>query len=195
MPKIVATAMFVVTSLVLGGCGTWLDISRHLKKQEKTETVTILVLPTGDISEGYTLQPASGRPVVDHEKRRRHEKSTSRARTKDPNTIRESLPEVPAKDAANAPMKLVGLNIGETTQIFGPPDTTQNGQPSRVLQYDGTDCDIRLHFYFDLKTQRYRLLFYEASLLSGAQVVTQARDDVPAYCLRAFQERAVANSQ
>lgn len=193
MRRIVAVALFVMASFLLSGCGTWLDLSRYLTQPEPIETVAVPAQQTGDISDGYTLEPASGRPVIDHEKRRRQVRAPPPKGVNVPNTIREALPDEPVTDSA--PMKLVGLNIGETRELFGPPDTAQDGQPSRVWQYAGADCDLRLHFYFDLKAQRYRLLFYEARLQSGAQIVAQARDDVPAYCLRTLRERAVANGR
>ncbi len=189
----VAIALLALTSLLAAGCGTQLDFLQNPGSDESRETNA--ASGHGDLSEGYSLAPASGGAVADHEKRRRAETLRPRPEAKPQDAIREPLPGASATDNALTPSVLVGLNFDQAKRLLGPPDMEENGQPSRIWQYADDDCHIRLHFYYDLKTRRYRLLRFEASPPTGETEDTQAYSDVPAHCLRAFRQRVVANGK
>ncbi len=195
MRCIVARVLSAVTSLLAAGCGTQLDLSYHLVPDETPGVSGNQALASSDLSEGYTLAPASGRAASDHENGLRAETQRPRPGLKPQSFIQDLLPELSTKGPDIAPSTLVGLNFGETRRLLGPPDTQEDGQPSRIWQYADSDCQFRLHFYYDLKAQRYRLLHFEARPYSGAKVIAQAFNFASEHCLRAFRQRLAANDE
>lgn len=193
MHCIVAIAVLSLTSLLLAGCGTPLDFVNHWDSDETP--VKSAASAKGDLSDGYTLQPASGGSLADHENQRRAAPLRPRPAAKPLATIQETLPQASAGELAITPLSLVGLNLDEAQRLLGPPDMQENGQPSRIWQYVDNGCQIRLHFYYDLKTRLYRLLHFEAGPIQKAGEDAQAYRDVPAHCLIAFRQRVVANGK
>jgi len=92
-------------------------------------------------------------------------------------------PPRPSRGSAQ-PIKLVGLNQGQTTDLLGPPMRESDANPGQIWEYRTQGCTLQIHFFFNMGAREFQALHYEATAnpaSSGAadqclaQVADQAR--------------------
>lgn len=191
MRCIVARVLLTGVTLFAAGCGTQLETANDPFPDEIAGTIETPLSLDADLSEGYTFRPAAGGTVSAHGKT--GDIPRPHPGLKPQRLLEESLPPPSPQVSATAASMLVGLNFGEAELLLGAPDRQEDGQPSRIWQYADTDCLVRLHFYYDLRTQHYRLLHFDVQPASTPGTNPGPRPETAENCLRTFRKRLAVN--
>lgn len=92
------------------------------------------------------------------------------AKTPDSRTAMETgqstAPPATAALAAPAqpvgPVRLIGLSTGETTSLFGRPESEREASPGKIWHYSSGACSLDVHFFFDVSRNDFYALDYKA---------------------------------
>jgi hypothetical protein len=76
-----------------------------------------------------------------------------------------AAPSVPAPEATAPVPHLVpvGMDEGSLTRVLGPPASSREETPARVLSFRRRECALNLTLYPDVETRVFRALSYEVT--------------------------------
>ncbi|MBM3598074.1 MAG: hypothetical protein FJX35_07655 [Alphaproteobacteria bacterium] len=79
------------------------------------------------------------------------------------------------------PIKLVGLNQSQTTNLLGPPMRERDANPGQIWEYRTQACTLQVHFFFNMGAREFQALHYEAaanpaSFSAADQCLAQVHD-------------------
>lgn len=191
MHRIAARIVSVGAGLIISGCSVCIDFRGSPSPPNNSE-----ITETKDLSGDYTVGLAARSSAADAENRQRAATARRRPERKPLTMATETPPAAPAQPeelGKAVPATLVGLDFDEVRHLLGAPDTAKDGHPVRIWQYADADCKIALHFYFDLKTERYRTLYVKTDPPPPSAGDTLKTADNAAPCRRSLRHRIVAN--
>ncbi|WP_207481498.1 hypothetical protein [Arenibaculum pallidiluteum] len=84
---------------------------------------------------------------------------------------------------AVSPKSLVGLDEAAMRRLLGEPTWAEDVPPGRYWQYASRSCVLRVFFFLEMDTQRYRALSYELTSTENAP-------DVDEQCFDQFLRQA-----
>lgn len=191
MHRIAAKIVSVGAGLIISGCSVCFDFRSSPLPPNNTE-----VTETKGFSDSYTPELAARPSTAGPENRRRTATARRRPERKPLTLAAETPPAAlvqPEEPEQAAPPTLVGLDFDEVRHLLGAPDTEKDGHPVRIWQYSDAGCKIALHFYYDLKTQRYRTLYVKTDPSPPSAGDARKTADNAASCNRTLRQRIVAN--
>ncbi len=145
----VGMAMGIATALIMSGCA--------------------------NVRPDPTQRPAASAPATTTPKPTAQAKvtATQAAKTKPAKPRRQpgqapvqpAAPPVPVPEtvATVSPLLPVGMDEGSLTRALGPPASSREETPARVLSFRRRECALNLTLYPDVETRVFRALSYEVT--------------------------------